>query len=183
MENRWKTCCWAITIACVSHAAYAQSQLGIPLNPGERLVSIDNVPVNPAPMNQAQLRSFAEPSIYSGGVVQSSATMPITQPARTSQAQSVSALQKANGERQRYGMGPLAPDPQLQALALQKATVAAQRGQKGHIGGSLGGASCEGVGHTTYGRFISCCLDQPGTHGGAAMVHGRDGWYCCLLVR
>jgi hypothetical protein len=92
------------------------------------------------------------------------------------------ALDKANAERQRQGQRPLMPDPQLQALALQKATIAAQRRHKNHIGGSLGGAKCEGVGHTN-GRFLSCCLDEPGTYGGAAMVQGADGWYCCLLVR
>ncbi len=92
------------------------------------------------------------------------------------------ALEKANAERARNGQRALVPDPQLQALALRKATIAAQRGHKNHIGGSLGGAACEGVGHTN-GRFLSCCLDEPGTYGGAAMVQGRDGWYCCLLVR
>ena len=92
------------------------------------------------------------------------------------------ALEKANAERRRYGKRPLLPDSQLQALALKKATIAAQRRYKNHIGGSLGSAKCEGVGHTN-GRFLSCCLDEPGTYGGAAMVQGTDGWYCCLLVR
>lgn len=92
------------------------------------------------------------------------------------------ALDKANHERRLRGQGPLIPDPALQQLALTKATIAAQQGNKNHIGGSLGGARAEGVGHTN-GRFLSCCLDMPATYGGAAMVKGRDGWYCCLLVR
>ncbi|QDU54666.1 spore germination YkwD domain-containing protein [Aeoliella mucimassa] len=99
-----------------------------------------------------------------------------------SHSDGVTALDKANTERRKQGYGALLPDPALQALALRKATIAAQRGYKNHIGGSLGGAKCEGVGWTN-GRFLSCCLDEPGTYGGAAMVQGRDGWYCCLLVR
>lgn len=92
------------------------------------------------------------------------------------------ALEKANHERRKNGVGNLKPDPQLQALALKKARIAASRRYKNHIGGSLGGARAEGVGHT-QGRFLSCCLDMHATYGGAAMVQGADGWYCCLLVR
>ena len=92
------------------------------------------------------------------------------------------ALEKANHERRKNGVGNLIPDPALQALALQKARIAASRRFKNHIGGSLGGARAEGVGHT-QGRFLSCCLDMHATYGGAAMVQGADGWYCCLLVR
>ena len=99
-----------------------------------------------------------------------------------SHSDGVTALDKANTERRKQGYSTLLPDPALQALALRKATIAAKRGYKNHIGGTLGGAKCEGVGWTN-GRFLSCCLDEPGTYGGAAMVQGRDGWYCCLLVR
>ncbi len=174
MESRRREYCWAIVIASIASPVFAQNQAGIPLNPGERLVAINNVPV---------AQTLSQPRVSSGGVVQATAILPQSQPAKASQALSTSALSKANGERRRYGMRPLSPDPQLQALALRKATMAAQRGLKGHVGGSLGGASCEGVGHTTNGQFISCCLNKPGSYGGAAMVRGRDGWYCCLLVR
>lgn len=92
------------------------------------------------------------------------------------------ALEKANYERKRNGQGALKADAGLQALALKKAKIAAERGYKNHIGGSLGNAKAEGVGHT-QGRFLTCCLDMPAKYGGAAMVKGRDGWYCCLLVR
>lgn len=92
------------------------------------------------------------------------------------------ALEKANYERRRNGVGALKPDPALQKLALKKARIAASRRYKNHIGGSLGRARAEGVGHT-QGRFLSCCLDMHATYGGAAMVKGADGWYCCLLVR
>jgi hypothetical protein len=167
---------------------------GIQLNPGERLVAIDGVPVNG---NGAAIQQ-------QNGVVQQNGAVRQVTPAsaRTaapagsnnivgtlthsnlpfSHSPGSSALEKANYERQRNGQRPLIPDPQLEALALQKATIAAQRGHKNHVGGTLGGARCEGVGHT-HGRFLSCCLDEPGTYGGAAMVQGRDGWYCCLLVR
>ncbi len=160
-----------------------QSVEGIQLNPGERLVAIDGVRVDgrqratgtaPATKDKPRSGPVAHSANIVGNLVRSSRPFSHT-PGET-------ALDKANAERQRQGQRPLLPDPQLQALALRKATIAAQRGHKNHIGGSLGGAKCEGVGHT-HGRFLSCCLDEPGTYGGAAMVQGADGWYCCLLVR
>lgn len=172
-----------------------QNAAGIRLNPGGRLVAIDGVPVSSShPLHgqgttrvgrasgnaESQRVAYAyyssrnSPTNIAGRLVQSN--MPFSHtPGNT-------ALEKANAERARYGQRPLAPDPHLQALALQKATAAARRGYKNHIGGSLGGAKCEGVGHAN-GRFLSCCLNEPGTYGGAAMVQGADGWYCCLLVR
>jgi uncharacterized protein YkwD len=132
---------------------------------------------------------------YSSQVIPASATLPAAAQSEVnivgeltssglpfSHTPGATALEKANHERRLRGQGPLIPDPALQQLALTKATIAAQRGNKNHIGGSLGGARAEGVGHTN-GRFLSCCLDMPATYGGAAMVKGRDGWYCCLLVR
>jgi hypothetical protein len=158
---------------------------GFNLNPGEKLVAVDGVPVGGLPSGSVQTN---------GGVMQASAAMPMQGIARniegtlTASGQPFShtpgetALDKANHERRKNGVGNLVPDPALQELALQKARIAAARGHKNHIGGSLGGARAEGVGHTN-GRFLSCCLDMPATYGGAAMVQGRDGWYCCLLVR
>ncbi|WP_442485317.1 hypothetical protein [Aeoliella sp. SH292] len=159
---------------------------GIKLNPGERLVAIDGVPVD-------QLSAKDMPAVTTAGGKEGKntdgepvATNIVGNLVRSGQSFShsdgVTALDKANAERRREGQRALIPDAGLQALALRKATIAAQRGYKNHIGGSLGGAKCEGVGYTN-GRFLSCCLDEPGTYGGAAMVQGRDGWYCCLLVR
>jgi len=166
---------------------------GIKLNPGERIVAINGVPVE-----QLGIKSDGTP--MDGKVTQASATVAspsavVTEGAATnivgnlvrsnmpfSHTPGETAIDKANHERRRNGMGALVPDPQLQELALQKAKIAAARGYKNHIGGSLGGARAEGVGHT-QGRFLSCCLDMPATYGGAAMVQGADGWYCCLLVR
>lgn len=173
-----------------SGVAGGQNIQGIDLAPGERLVSVDGVPVD---QYQSQRATTSTPvvggTIVEGTVVeQTGATagnivgnlVPSGQ--SFSHSDGTTALDKANTERARKGLGALMPDAGLQALALRKATIAAQRGYKNHVGGSLGGASCEGVGHTN-GRFLTCCLDQHGTYGGAAMVQGRDGWYCCLLVR
>lgn len=158
-----------LLIVSISPLAAGQDISGIPLNPGERVIAVDGVPVqgNAAAQGNAR-RNIVGQLVRSG--------MPF------SHSPGGSALEKANHERQRNGQRPLIPDPQLQQLALQKATIAAQRRHKNHVGGTLGGARCEGVGHT-QGRFLSCCLDTPGTYGGAAMVRGADGWYCCLLVR
>lgn len=181
-----------VFVALLSAAAVGQDLSGIKLNPGERIIAVDGVPVNGA--------RYAAPARSRAAVSRRPATATRGVAARTAAASmnivgnlvrsgrpfshtpGGSALEKANHERQRNGMRPLLPDPHLQQLALHKATIAAQRGYKNHVGGSLGGAKCEGVGFT-QGRFLSCCLDEPGTYGGAAMVQGRDGWYCCLLVR
>ncbi|MCA9258754.1 MAG: hypothetical protein KDA61_06125 [Planctomycetales bacterium] len=176
MSNRMRILALATIGLATAPAALSQAQnvAGIKLNPGERLVAVNGVPVNSINRGVTQA-SYAAPSSNIVGQLQ-----------RTNQAFShtpgSTALDKANAERARQGQRPLLPDPNLQALALRKATMAAQRGYKNHVEGSLGGAKCEGVGWTN-GRFLSCCLNEPGTYGGAAMVKGADGWYCCLLVR
>jgi hypothetical protein len=170
------------TLVCSISFANTNDLSGFKLNPGERIVAIDGVAVNSATSQPGQgrvqqagfqpVRTVASNIV--GNLVRSNQPFSYT-PGET-------AIDKANHERRRNGVGNLIPDPQLQQLALQKAQIAASRGHKNHIGGSLGGARAEGVGHTN-GRFLSCCLDMPATYGGAAMVQGRDGWYCCLLVR
>jgi hypothetical protein len=180
------------TLVCSVSLANSPNTSGFNLNPGERVVAIDGVPVNSANGRQVQGR-MPQGQMAQGQVRQASfqpvrnvATNIVGNLVRSNQPFSYTpgetALDKANHERRRNGVGNLIPDPRLQQLALQKAQIAASRGYKNHIGGSLGGARAEGVGHTN-GRFLSCCLDMPATYGGAAMVQGRDGWYCCLLVR
>lgn len=185
-----------VTLLCPAvfgSLATGQDISGIPLNPGERLIAVDGVPVNGARVYGGQangrggaIGTAARPAVAAVGSAVAGGRNIVGQLVRSgmpfSHSPGDSALAKANVERQRNGQRPLIPDPQLQQLALQKATIAAQRRHKNHVGGSLGGARCEGVGHT-QGRFLSCCLDTPGTYGGAAMVQGADGWYCCLLVR
>jgi len=167
-----------------SSAATANSPLsGFKLNPGERVVAIDGVPVD-----AAQTRGLGGGTVVQGSMPNGQFTATNIEGNLVQSGQPFShtpggtALDKANHERRKNGVGNLMPDPALQQLALQKARIAAARGHKNHIGGSLGGARAEGVGHTN-GRFLSCCLDMPATYGGAAMVQGRDGWYCCLLVK
>lgn len=178
-------------------AAPSPDVSGIKLNPGERIISVDGVPVSSSGSQGANVGSTVQgySAANRGGVVQASATSGggaavagniegnlVNSGQPFSHTPGATALDKANRERLRNGVQALIPDPQLQRLALRKARLAASRGIKNHVGGSLGGARAEGVGHTN-GRFLSCCLDMPATYGGAAMVQGRDGWYCCLLVR
>lgn len=165
--------------------ASGQDIQGIDLAPGERLVSVDGVPVEQQPSQVATMGApVVEGAVVEGALHTATNIVGNLVPSGQSFSHSdgATALDKANTERARKGLGALMPDPSLQALALRKATIAAGRNYKNHVGGSLGGAACEGVGHTN-GRFLTCCLDQHGTYGGAAMVQGRDGWYCCLLVR
>lgn len=176
----------ALASLMLGSTALAANSHGIKLNPGERLVAIDGVPVDQIPDGKMPAVTTAGGKEVQATDGEPMATNIVGNLVRSGQSFShsdgVTALDKANAERRREGQRALIPDAGLQALALRKATIAAQRGYKNHIGGSLGGAKCEGVGHTN-GRFLSCCLDEPGTYGGAAMVQGRDGWYCCLLVR
>ena len=181
-------------VAGTAVAADSQRYADIPLNPGEKLISVDGVPVNSGPASVTAVPSSARAG--NGTVKRASATSAkggmveainiegnlVASGMPFSHTPGETALEKANHERLRNGVQALVPDPQLQQLALQKARTAASRGYKNHVGGSLGGARAEGVGHTN-GRFLSCCLDMPATYGGAAMVQGADGWYCCLLVR
>jgi len=165
--------------------AMGQQNSGVKLNPGERIIAIDGVPVAGGVVTAAATAPNGS-VVTANSSNQTEATNIVGQLVQSGQPFShtpgATALQKANHERRLQRQGPLLPDPQLQQLALEKATIAAHRRHKNHIGGSQGGASCEGVAHTA-GRFLACCLDKPGTHGGAAMVQGTDGWYCCLLVR
>ena len=83
----------------------------------------------------------------------------------------------------------------LDWLAQQKANTAARLGIKNHVGGSLGGATAEGVGWaSTPQRAIQrCCFSghplqsKRGpykTRLGTAVARGNDGyWYACILVR
>lgn len=196
-------------LVCSVSLANSNDLSGIKLNPGERIIAINGVPVGPqqgqARPSQVQPQRAAHQGQVQQGQqntgqlrqqnpVQQASFRPAPAVATNivgnlvrsnlpfSYTPGATALDKANYERRRNGVGNLIPDPHLQQLALQKAQIAARRGHKNHIGGSLGGARAEGVGHTN-GRFLSCCLDMRATYGGAAMVQGRDGWYCCLLVR
>lgn len=200
---RFCTVSLVVSLVAGSTSVHANNDSsGFDLKPGERIVAIDGVPVNGAATRSAdaavrqvaatkgsatQAASKGESSKRtSRGSIRAVAANIVGTLVRSglpfSHTPGETALEKANYERRKNGVGNLIPDPQLQALALKKARVAASRGQKNHIGGSLGGARAEGVGHT-QGRFLSCCLDMHATYGGAAMVQGADGWYCCLLVR
>ena len=71
-----------------------------------------------------------------------------------------------------------------QATATQKATQKAAWSNKGHIGGSFGGANYEGVGFSTYSAAAalnSCCYTGQRKLAGSAVVRGRDGWYAVKL--
>jgi len=72
-------------------------------------------------------------------------------------------------------------------LAQSKAQRAANGGIRGHIGGSLGGASCEGVGwsNSSPQRAIEqCCYWGQKSPAQIGVSRGADGvWYACVLYR
>jgi hypothetical protein len=94
-------------------------------------------------------------------------------------------LDVLNRQRAARGIGPLVADSNLMHGALNKATRAAGRNYRGHLGGSLYGASKEGVGWTSGGKSFNSCYAwsaPEGTPAGAALVRGTGGWYSCLLI-
>ena len=79
-----------------------------------------------------------------------------------------------------------------QAIAQQKAQLAATTMNKGHVGGSLGPATHEGVGFSTQSSQqaidAACYSGSPiSAQGpgrpriGTGVARGSDGWYACLL--
>ncbi|MEQ8208895.1 MAG: CAP domain-containing protein [Lacipirellulaceae bacterium] len=91
---------------------------------------------------------------------------------------------RVNQIRARSGLPQLAADPQLMALAQQKAHAMASRGITGHPGGSLGTARAEGVGWSSNNQFRTCFLYSGGFRAaGAATVRGPNGYHHVLLVR
>ena len=79
-----------------------------------------------------------------------------------------------------------------QALAQQKANLAARTRNRGHVGGPLGPATHEGVGFSTQSSQqainAACYSGSPiSAQGpgrpriGTGVARGSDGWYACLL--
>ena len=70
-------------------------------------------------------------------------------------------------------------------LAQSKATSAAQRGIRGHLGGGLGGAKYEGVGwsnRSAQNAIQSCCYWGTRPVSQIGVARGNDGfWYACVL--
>lgn len=96
------------------------------------------------------------------------------------------AIEMVNSQRARRKLGPLVVDPILQKAAEHKASVAAKRRYRGHLGGSLYSANYEGIGYGMVRKFRACYLytAKPGTRCGAAIIKGSDGcYYCCFLIR
>ena len=153
-----------LVLCGLASEALAQNPYGIKLNPGERLISVNGVPVSRA---RRPVRAAVRV-----------ATAPVRAVGR--------AIGYANAKRARRGLPAFREDPQLTAVAYRKASRAASRGNTGHVGGSMGGARMEGVGHSSRGPhdFRACYLYSGGSRTvGAASVRGRGGWYFCLLLR
>ena len=95
-------------------------------------------------------------------------------------------MRMLNEQRRQRGLGPLRLDAELQSAAESKASTAASRRHTGHLGGSLYGASHEGVGYGSTRVFRACYsyTAPANTPAGAAIRIGADGrYYCCLLIR
>lgn len=94
-------------------------------------------------------------------------------------------LALVNKQRETRSLGPLVSDPGLEALAIERATMAASGRVRGHLGGNISPASKEGIGYGP-GRVFRACYQYtapPGTKAGAAIVEGSDGvFYSCLLL-
>jgi uncharacterized protein YkwD len=96
-------------------------------------------------------------------------------------------LSALNAQRARQGLGSLAMDPQLQAVAERRAQLMASSGTKSHPPGSYAPGRYEGVGwSSSYSPSgVSACFtsDPRMRVAGAAMATGRDGVYFCVVYR
>jgi hypothetical protein len=96
-------------------------------------------------------------------------------------------LATLNAQRARQGVGQLAYDPQLQAVAEQRAATMARMGMKSHPPGSFAPGRYEGVGWSSSfsPSGVSACFtsDSRMRVAGAAMATGRDGVYFAVVYR
>ena len=118
------------------------------------------------------------------------ATQPATRPAATpvSTAGGVSnVLSRLNAQRAAQGIGSLAFDPALQAVAARRAQQMASMGLKSHPPGSYAPGRYEGVGWSSSnmsGAVMACYTSDPNMRAaGAAMATGRDGVYFAVVYR
>ncbi len=96
-------------------------------------------------------------------------------------------LAALNSQRAQQGVGALAPDGQLQAVAEQRAQLMASTGIKSHPPGSYAPGRYEGVGWSSSyspSAVSACFTSDPSMRvAGAAMATGRDGVYFCVVYR
>ncbi len=82
--------------------------------------------------------------------------------------------------------GPVATNltGSAQEVAVRKASYAAARGIRGHVGGGFGGGSFEGVGWSTTPN-VPTCTPGPGRQliGDSGPILGRGGYYRCRIWR
>lgn len=133
------------------------------------------------------------PSVIHGSAVVTQSGVPTAQASfqpvqTTAAASSVSnVLATLNAQRARQGVGQLASDPQLQAVAQQRAALMARTGNKSHPPGSFSPGRYEGVGwSSSYSPSgVSACYtsDNRMRAAGAAMARGRDGVYFAVVYR
>ena len=71
-----------------------------------------------------------------------------------------------------------------QSVAAAKASYAASRGIRGHVGGGFGGGCYEGVGFSAYSAqqaLNNCCYTGKRKVAGSSVVRGSGGWYACKI--
>ncbi len=132
--------------------------------------------------------SATSPSSYSPSAVITSPTSPTQfEVSRTSSGSVSNVLSILNAQRARQGVGQLSYDPQLQAVAEQRAEMMARSGNKSHPPGSFSPGRYEGVGWSSSfsPSGVSACFtsDSRMRMAGAAMARGRDGVYFAVVYR
>jgi hypothetical protein len=131
------------------------------------------------------------PSVIHGSAVTSQPSTPVAQasfqPVQRAASGVSNVLATLNAQRARQGVGQLAFDPQLQAVAEQRAALMARTGNKSHPPGSFAPGRYEGVGWSSSfsPSGVSACYtsDNRMRAAGAAMARGRDGVYFAVVYR
>ncbi len=169
----------------------------MPSASGQQIVSSSPVVTTQATVSGTTANSYycAKCGTYhtrSGGASQSSTSLasPVIQTSGSSLSSSggtSNVLSALNAQRARQGLGSLAMDSQLQAVAERRAQLMASTGSKSHPPGSFSPGRYEGVGWSSSyspSGVSACFTSDPNMRvAGAAMATGRDGVYFCVVYR
>lgn len=130
----------------------------------------------------------SNPTTIQGSVQPVSYNAPVASTSQIRATGGVSnVLSSLNAQRSRQGIASLRYDPQLQAVAEQRAQKMASMALKNHPPGSFAPGRYEGVGwSSSYSPSgVSACFtsDTRMRYAGAAMATGRDGVYFAVVYR
>lgn len=169
MKRMFTVAAAIVVLAALCTAANAQNQWGIPLNPGERLVSVDGVAVNGSQYYPQYSTVVSQPVTNNvQKVVTRKPEATTAKPAEKASTTGAVASKTTSTSLSMYS-----GDDQARAQA--EANYMAAHGIRGHVGGLIG--RFEGVGWATGGMPNTCTPGYAMTLTADAIAHGPGGVY------